>query len=344
MKKDKKMEEIVVDDIDVSENIPLREVPKENLKKETVNVKQTKTKKAMTEDKDKTGLINCLRNERVIVRYIPKSSGIWGNNPKHVLGGGMSETAVKTFVVPRLSSGMYVNVLTDSEKAYLEEVMGLEYNALSIYKRPVCFWDDSNEEGINKVRLTKQDTYLNLSNPEDYIKYKILLANKDYIAPSLKDLEDYPKATYMFVLIVEGEETMAAKANMSNTMLAYKEFGKIENDRDTLRVVIEAIEGRPTVANEKLEILQTKINSLIQNNSKTFLSVVTDPLLPTKVLIKQSVEAGLIAKKGNFLYLRSDNSPLCEINEEPTLNVAAKYLNSPKRQDLMFTLQAKLKQ
>jgi len=127
-------------------------------------------------------------------------------------------------------------------------------------------------------------------------------------------------------------------------MRCYKEFGKIENDIDTLRVIIESIDGRPTSPSAKLEFLQTKINNLIQADSKIFLRVITDPLLNTKVLIKKCIEAGLISNRGNYLYLKSDNTPLCEVNEEPTMNIAAKYLNSPKHQDLLFTLQAKLKQ
>ncbi len=113
-------------------------------------------------------------------------------------------------------------------------------------------------------------------------------------------------------------------------MMCYKEFGKIENDIDTLRVIVETIDGRPTAPNVKLEFLQTKANELIQGDSKLFLRIITDPLLPTKVLIKKAIEANLISKRGNFLYLRSDNSPLCGVNEEPTFNVAAKYLNNPK--------------
>lgn len=286
-------------------------------------------------------LVNCLRNERIIVRHIPKESGMV-TNPKHILFGGMAENAIRTFVVPRLSSGMFVNVLTDSEKAYLEEIMGLEYNALSIYKKENNFWDDSNDDGISKVRLRKQDNYFNLADPEDYIRYKILLANKDYIAPSIQALQDNPKATYQFVIMTEGEETKTAKDSMSATMKCYKEYGKVENDIDTLRVIIESIDGRPTSSNSKLEFLQTKINKLIQADSKIFLKVITDPLLSTKVLIKKGIEAGLISNRDNHLYLRSDNSPLCEANEESTLNNAAKYLNSPKHQDLLFSLQSKL--
>ena len=297
-------------------------------------------KKAIVRDSE--SLVSCLRNERVIVRHIPKERGMV-TNPKHILFGGMAENAIRTFVVPRLSSGMFVNVLTDSEKAFLEEVMGLEYNALSIYKKVDNFWDDSNENGISRVRLTKQDNYFNLADPEDYIRYKILLANKDFIAPSLEALEDAPKMSYQFVIIAEGAETKSAKDNMSATMKCYKEFGKVENDIDTLRTIIEAIDGRPTAPTVKLEFLQTKANQLIQADSKLFLKVITDPMLGTKVLIKKAIEAGLIANRGNYLYLRSDNTPLCENNEEPTLNIAAKYLNSPKHQEIKFTLEAKLK-
>lgn len=327
-------------DFEIEDNpimeMPLQEVPKEEVKARPVR----QVRKALPVEEE--AVTSCLRNERIVVKHIPKEGGMV-TNPKHILFGGMAENAVKTFVVPRLSSGMFVNVLTDKEKAFLEEIMGLEYNALSIYKKVDNFWDDSNESGISRVRLTKHDNYFNLADPEDYIRYKILLANKDYIAPSLQALQDSPKATYQFVIISEGEETKTAKDNMSATMKCYKEFGKIEDDIDTLRVIIESIDGRPTAPTVKLEFLQTRINNLIQADSKLFLKTITDPLLSTKVLIKKSIEAGLISNRGNYLYLRSDNSPLCEANEEPTLNIAAKYLNSPKHQDIKFALQAKLK-
>jgi hypothetical protein len=281
--------------------------------------------------------INCLRNERVIVRYVPKESGIV-TNPKHILYGGMAENAVKYFTVPQLESGKLVNILTDGEKEFLEDIMGLEFNALSIYKKENNYW--SNKQ----VRLLKQDNILDLSDPEQYIKYKILLANKDEIAPSLQALQDMPKATYKYVIIKEGEETSNARQEMSATMQAYMEYGKYENDADTLRTIIETIDGRPLAINTKIEFLQTKINKLIQADAKLFLKVITDPLLSTKVLIKRAVEGGLIANRGGFFYLREDNSPLCSNKEDPTFNIAAKFLASPKNQALKFSIEAKLKE
>lgn len=298
-----------------------------------------KTQRTEVEPK---ALVNCLSNKKIIVRYILKQRGKI-TNPKHVLYGGMAEGASRTFVVPCLTSGKFVNVLTDSEKAFLEDIMGLEPNALSIYKKVDNFWSDDNPLGLSRVRLTKQDTYLDLSIPEDYIRYKILLANKDFIAPSLNALQDMPKETYQYVLIEEGAEDKAALDKMSTTMKCYKEYGKIENDIDTLKAIVETIDGRPVSSNSKLEFIQAKINDMIQADNKLFLKIITDPLLSTKVLIRKAVEAGFIAKRGNYYYNRTDNAPLCENGQEPTLNVAAQYLNTPKRQDMLFALEAKLK-
>ena len=130
-----KMEEKVdytAPDFDIDET-PMQEMPLQEVPKEEAKTKPSKPAKKAVSVEDDT-LVSCLRNERVIVRHIPKEGGMV-TNPKHILFGGMAENATRTFVVPRLSSGMFVNVLTDKEKAFLEEVMGLEYNALSIYKK-----------------------------------------------------------------------------------------------------------------------------------------------------------------------------------------------------------------
>ena len=327
-----------VEDIIDDSALELQEVPM----RQTVGEQPTEKVTRVSTSRD--NLINCLRNERVIVRHIDKQTGMV-TDPRHVLYGGMAENAKRTFTVPLLKSGMLCDVLTKDEKNYLETVLGLEPNAMSVYKKENNFWSSANENGISNVTLYKQDNYLDLSTPVDYIKYKILLANKDRIAPSPQALQDTPKATYEFVIISENDTTKLAKANMTLKMQCYKEYGKIEDDADKLRLIIETIDGRPLSSNTKIDVLQTKINDLIQANSRLFLKIVTDELLPTKVLIKKAIEAGIIAKRGDFLYLRSGNTttPLCNDGQEPTLNVAAKYLNEPKHQELKFSIEAKIK-
>jgi hypothetical protein len=266
------------------------------------------------------------------------------SDPKHVLYGGLSERSFIHITVPKLRSGVFVNVLTDSEKEYLEAALGLEVGAMNVYNKVDNFWSSATEGGISGVRLGKVDTRLDLSDPMDYIRYKILLANKDLVAPDLQTLQDKPKATYKFVLVSDTSVNSVAKSKMTIKMQCYVEYGKIETNPKALRAVIEILTSKPVAKTTKLDFLQTQAGELIEADPKMFLAVVRDPLLATKILIKDCIEQGFISQRGNYLYLRSDNSPLCESGEEPVLTVAAKFLNNPKRQEMKLSLEAKLNQ
>lgn len=317
-------------DLDLDTNITQIPIVLEEISVETVPVKVATAQKEEIK-------ISCLRNEIITVRYIPKESGLV-TNPKHIFYGGMAENATRTFTVPILeSSRTFVNVLTTDEKNYLEEVMGLEPNSLSIYLKKNNFWDNFS------VRLTKNDTYLNLSDPDDYIKYKVLLANRDFICPSLSTLTDSPRATYQFVLIAEKEESKESNKKLSHTMKAYELMGKLKEDKKILKLIVETIDGRPISSTSDLEFIQGKAYNLIQANAKLFVQVSEDPYLATKVIINEALEYNLIRKKGDYLYNGTDNSPLCENGEDPTLTMAAKYLNSPKHQEVKLSIEAKLK-
>lgn len=314
-----------------NEQIKPAEVPSQN---ENV-AKQLKD--SLNENKSSEDDTNCLRNERVIIRHIPKESGSI-TNTKHIAYGGMMRGAIRIFTVPIIAStGSYYDVLTKKEKACLEKAMHLEDNALSVHKTKENFWENFI------VRLTKEDNYLSLSDPIEYIKYKVLLANKDFIASSIEEAEDKPKATYQFVIIRENEELARSRTKMSATMESYKEFGKIEDNIPLMRTIVETIDGKPTSPKINIEFLKTRINNIIQADCRIFLKIVKDPLLNTKVLIKQAIEAGIISNRGSFLYVTETNTPLCNNGEDPTLNVAAKYLNLPKNQELKFSIEGKLK-
>lgn len=301
------------------------------------SIKSTKriTKRSETIEIDTP--ISCLRDEVITVRYIPRESGMV-TNPKHIFYGGMAENATRTFTVPILeTSKNFVNVLTTEEKNFLEELMGLEPNALSVYLKINNFWENYS------VRLTKQDTYLKLSDPDDYIKYKVLLANKDQICPSLSTLTDSPRATYQFVLIAEKEEAKESNKKLNSTMAAYELMGKLKENKKALKLIVETIDGRLISANSDLSFIQGKAYNLIQANAKLFVQVAEDPYLNIKILISDCIEAGLIVKRGDYLYLKEDNSPMCESGQDPTFSQSAIYLGSPKRQHVKLMLEAKLK-
>ena len=190
------------------------------------------------------------------------------------------------------------------------------------------------------MRLTKGDNFLNLADPNDYIKYRVLLANKDFIASSLEELQERPKLTYQCVIISNADEVETVNKELSATMKAYLELGKIQDNFDILKVIVEMIDGRPISPTSKLEFVQAKVHKLIQADAKLFVKIVQDPFLATKVLISKAVEAGVIAKRGDYYYYEGE--PLCDNNQDPVLGMAAKYLNKPKNQHIKLGVEAKL--
>ena len=278
-------------------------------------------------------LVNPLKNERVIVRRLLKEGKI--TNPKHVLYGGMALGAFHTFTVPMLRNGHLVDVLTKAEKAYLEEAMGLETNALSVHRQVDNYWSNY------QVKLGKEDTILDLSIPEEYIKYKVLLANTECIAPSLDAVNLKQKETYEYVLLHEEEEAKANKKRVNKNIEAYKILGKIEGDKDKLRTIVEIATSRPQHRTASIDALTDQIDRLIQANANLFLTIAQDPLLDTKVLLKKGIETGAVRVK-NDLFYDADGKPLCDAGNA-TFSVAAEWLNKPKNQNTKLAIEARIK-
>ncbi|MBO6233431.1 MAG: hypothetical protein J6N78_05190 [Clostridia bacterium] len=276
-------------------------------------------------------MINCLENKRLIVRHVFKNTSVTLDK-KHILYGGMLDGAVKVYSVPKTSAGTYVEVLTKDEESFLEEYMKLEPGTLSRYAKTNNYWDGY------KVTLYKDDNYFDMSNPEDFIRIKVLLTNKEYICKSLKELQESPRVTYEFVIVDNNEVDTMNKTKITSTMEAYKYLGKIEDDTYKLRVVLQMLEKRDVSQYSTLEQLLNKINDHIVSSPKKFLEVVTDQYLNTKVLIKKAIDMKFIKDRGGLLYLAKNGMPLCE-DGNPTIDVAARFLNMPKNAETKLELE-----
>lgn len=277
---------------------------------------------------------NPLRHEKVQVRFIPHE--YMNVSKEHVAFGGKLEGTTTSVCVPILrSTGVYKNVLTTDEKDALERALGLAPNALSVYRKEDNFWDDYSFD------IPKEGMSLDLSIPEDYIKYKVLLANDDIIAPSVQQRIDRPKTTYLYELVRRTEETELENAKADALEACYDELKKVSKDFDALRILTELLDGRPYSTSEKKDFFRARLNSLIQSDPKAFLRVATDPMFGTKVTIRRANELGAIVKRGDYYFLK-DGSPLCEGNENPTLSVAARYINLPSHQDIKYLLESEV--
>ena len=144
-----------------------------------------------------------LPQEIVTLRYIHRNRGMAANVDKnHVIAGGLMSKAVRKFCTPLMRNGSIANILSNDEKEYLESITGLN---LSVYGD---FWNTF------RVALHKEDANnrLDLSNPMDFISYKILESLKNEISPDWKSRNS--KQTYQFAICRENEEMLESKGNM----------------------------------------------------------------------------------------------------------------------------------
>lgn len=325
----KKMEEEAVNkEIEVTVN-------EERLSSNEVNSVDVLMQKKKEMDEEVTPF-NPLKKETVIVRYL--SNGKFPDR-KHVFHGGLADKGVISYCVPSLENGTLKNPLTNQEKAFFEDILGLEKNALSVYNKNNNFWSTANINGIGSVELKKQDNYFDLSNPTDWLKVRILEMHPGEIAKSYKDVS----RSHRFVIVHDANEAEMKKNKQFYTKESWKLLGKLEGNRYALKYIIEKIEARPISSTTKLDVLSTKCGDLIESNAVMFYNIVTDKLFDTKVLMSRCVEMGLITRRNNYYYSK-EGEPLCGPNQESVEEVAAQYLNMPKNQDLLFLLQEKVKE
>lgn len=291
------------------------------------------------EQEDSTQMINPLRNEIVYVRYITNNSFPDRRHPFH---GGISDKATYEFCVPSLENGTLKNPLSNAEKAFFEDVLGLEKNALSVYKKGKDnFWSTANPNGMGSVRLTKQDTRLDLSNPTDWLKLRILEMHPEIIAKSYKEIQQNSATNYKFVIIHDASEAEQKKNRQYYIKESWKALGRLEEDPDKLRYIISKIEVKPVSKNTKADVLSTKCGDLIEEDAIKFYSIITDDLFDTKVLLMKALDGGFISRRNGYYYTK-DGQPMCDANQNSTEEVAAKFLNMPQNQDLLFLIQSKV--
>jgi hypothetical protein len=275
---------------------------------------------------------SCLENKILIIKFHPRPRG-FVTNPKHILYGGMLEGAVRVFSSPLLRNGDYKNVLTNDEKNYLEQYMGLGKDGLSVYKKDSNYWD-----GI-KVKLEKGENFFDLSSPEDFIKAKVVLSYDNIVAPSFDQIND--KVSYMFYAVKDGEREQEMHRKLTAKQEAYKLYGKFEDDREVLEYVCRAVRGSSVTKTTKLATIQGWIGDIIEGNTKELLLVLSDKQLRTKMLIAKGVQCGAV----RFIegqYLTAEGKPLSD-GGEATLQVAANFIDAPVNQPIRLKIENRIK-
>ena len=283
---------------------------------------------------------NPLKNEIVDVKFINSTSTMYSQESP--LKGGLAETASITYAVPR-ENGMIKAVLTPDEQEFFENYFNLPENAMNPSAINNNYWTTYNRGYINRVTLDKSGKRLNLSIAKDYIEYKILLANPEYICPNQETLENSRKATYRFVM--NNDTTVATSAGKSADIKLelFEIYAKYKEDADMLRTICYLVEHKKVSPKTKIELLKEKVTNMMINDAKSCYPVMTSKTLEQKKALIIGVEKAVISDRNGFYFVTETGQKLSDDYTEPNLNNAANYLADVANQDLYFSILKKIK-
>lgn len=255
------------------------------------------------------------KNRKVLVKPILRE-GKWLS--KDHSGNFMYDDAKLTITVPiSAQTGQLVNPLTPEETTFFEnrELSSLDFDKsdLSPYKKPnpktgeLPYWY-TKEIIINKTNGVLNDDSvlmeLDLSNPMDYINYKVLLANSGsggIVAPSWD--ERFNQGTYRIALVDANYKSESESNRAKKLATAYKFFTPIMNSQSKMYefLMVYWLENKNSTRpsrDSKVEWLASEIQRIIDNNVDSLLKIISSNY-EDKLLIHQAVEAGALTLQGN---------------------------------------------
>lgn len=283
-----------------------------------------------TAAKEEESIPSPLQNKVVEVHPIKRATGLT-NDPEHEASFLFGDAEYE-ITVPISRTGKLIDPLTEDERRYFEEVdkkLNLKPGSTSIY---------GDENGNNmwigyKIRIGKEPRRLDLSDPQDYIDYKVLLANKNKVARSWQERND--RKEYIYALVDEDDRQKKEASLADKRKRAYKHYGKIEDDVEEMKKFLK-IYGKNPGDNQKVSFLQAEINNIIENDLDTYLMIAEDQDYEMRHFINQAIDVGAINRYKNEYQLPGGDPIGRSIDE------VIDFLRQNKNQDIYLDIQAKI--
>lgn len=246
-----------------------------------------------------------LENKKVKVVPV-KRKGSW-LGPGHAAEFLFGE-AKRKYTAPKGTNGRIVDVLTKEEEEYLSKKLRRDLSVFAPAKEN--YWVE------HYVALGDSVKIMNLADPQDYLDYKLLLANKNEIAPSGED--KYKKGTYKFAIcsIDFEDSTKANKAN--NKKEAYIYFGKLEAKGkyamiDFLSAYYFGKPGKRVAENADIKWVTGELDRIIEEDLDGFLAISKDGDIEYKIIIQKALAKQALFKDMNS-YILPDTKQIIASN------------------------------
>ena len=271
-----------------------------------------------------------LPDKKVTVRFVKRQTGNI-TNKNHIAYGGKLEGAFDVLPAKMRRDGKYERFLTEIEQEELEKLLGRDSGSLSTHKKVDNFWDDIS------ITLGKEGLILDLSDPWDYIKYKVLLAYDDMISPSITETSF--KRTYRYELVTVDDVRDKLKKDVNYDIKAYDLLSEIKDSKEQLVGILRMVTNKKYSTETDHDFLVAKVAQAIKEDSKRFVEILEDPDYQIKLLIEKAIDNGKAVRERG-LYRTIDGIELCEEGLTPTLDNAIDFLQLKKNQDIKLLLKS----
>lgn len=237
-----------------------------------------------------------------IVRLVPVVRSTRFMNKEGHDGAFMFMGASNSFVLPMSSSTRkFIDPLTKEEREFLEKELLLNLNVNSAPKYEKGKLVSGNVYGEYRITIKKTSENLDrlwleldLSRPDDYLKYKILLKCPN-VAPDWESREDTPE--YVWALRDKGQEFKDKSTSVTKRLEAYNWLTKASSNKikmvDYLRLLGENVTGAHSI-DELTVIFDRLINDANQINN--ILDLIKDKNLNGKIFVDKAMRLGEVKK------------------------------------------------
>jgi len=219
-------------------------------------------------------------------------------------------------------TGVLNTGLTEEDERRLEDKMSMSPGTLSRYNRD--YWT------MFRIDVPKDGVILDLSFPEDELKYLVLKAHQR-VANSEMERFDSPFAEY--VMTSQEQEARVENKKSKLKRKAYKVFSNMSTTemQDVLKVM-----GKRAGDDASVDFVESQLDKIVSDDPQNFLNTVEDPTFKMRAFIDDCTSARVLVKNGTKYQLPGGDIV------GYTLEQTIEYLQNPDNQEVYLDLKGKL--